>query len=163
MYRLRFSALRSATPYRRTAILALACAAVLSLASPLRAATSGEQAVLAPVHALFDGMARRDKAMILSAVLPDGNAALLRDGKVHYVRLGEFADHLPKGTEKIEERIGDPKVLIDNDIAVVWAPYEFLIDGKVHHCGTDAINLVRQGDRWLIAGVADNSRTNCKS
>jgi hypothetical protein len=152
---------RSRIAFSRSAVLVLACTAMLLLAAPLGATTSEERAVLAPVQAMFDGMARHDKAAILAAVLPDGNAALLRDGKVHQVRLGDFAEHLPTGPEKIEERIRDPQIRIDNDIAVVWAPYEYLIDGKVHHCGTDVFNLVHQDGRWLIAGVADNSRKNC--
>jgi hypothetical protein len=140
----------------------LILAATLTLATALHAAPD-EQAVLAPIHALFDGMAKGDKATILAAVLPAGGVALLRDGKVHQMTLGEFADHVKKGPQKIEERIHDPIVHIDNDIAVVWAPYDFLMDGKVHHCGTDVINLVQQEGHWLIAGVADNSRTDCKA
>ena len=32
-------------------------------------------------------------------------------------------------------------VRIDHDLAVVWAPFEFLVDGRVDHCGTDLFNL----------------------
>ncbi len=138
--------------------LALAFAAMVS---PSHAATPQEQAVLAPIQTMFDGMAKHDKATVLSAVLPDGSVALLREGKVHRMTLGEFAEKAGTGTGKIEERIHDPLVRIDDDIAMVWAPYEFLIDGKVRHCGTDVFNLVRQDGRWLIAGVADNGRDNC--
>ena len=44
---------------------------------------------------------------------------------------------------------------IDNDLAVVWAPFEFLVDGKVDHCGTDLFYLARVDGKWLIAAVAD--------
>ncbi|HEV7779369.1 MAG TPA: nuclear transport factor 2 family protein [Luteibacter sp.] len=138
--------------------LALAFAAMVS---PAHAATPKEQAVLAPIQTMFDGMAKHDKATLLSAVLADGSVALLRDGKVHRMTLGEFAEKAGTGSGKIEERIHDPLVRIDNDIAMVWAPYEFLSDGKVRHCGTDVFNLVQQEGRWLIAGVADNGRDNC--
>jgi hypothetical protein len=138
--------------------LALALAAMFS---PVHAATPQEQAVLAPIQTMFDGMAKHDKATVLSAVLPDGSVALLRDGKMHRMTLGEFAGKAGTGSGKIEERIHDPLVRIDNDIAMVWAPYEFLSDGKVRHCGTDVFNLIQQEGRWVIAGVADNGRDNC--
>jgi hypothetical protein len=47
---------------------------------------------------------------------------------------------------------------MDEDIAMVWARYEFLIHGGIHHYGTNVFNLVRRDERWLIAGVANNSR-----
>lgn len=44
---------------------------------------------------------------------------------------------------------------------MIWVPYDFFLNDKLHHCGTDIVTLVRQDGRWLITGIADNSRTNC--
>ncbi len=44
---------------------------------------------------------------------------------------------------------------------MVWAPFEFLVDGKVDHCGTDLFNLVRSDGKWPIASVADTGRRDC--
>jgi len=131
--------------------------------SPVRADTSEEKAVLAPIQALFDGMARYDRDAMLAPVQPEGSVALLRDGKVVRMTLGDFANHIKPGKDKIQERIHDPLIRIDGDIAMVWAPYEFLINGQVKHCGTDVVNLVRIEGRWLIAGIADNSRSSCSA
>ncbi len=132
------------------------------LACSLHAATPEEQAVLAPVKAMFDGMAKRDAAAIKEPLLPGGTMVLMRDGKPVQMTLEAFADRVGKpGTTQIEERIHDPLVRIDNDLAVVWAPFEFLIDGKVDHCGTDLFNLVRKDGKWLIASVADTGRKDC--
>lgn len=131
--------------------------------SPVRAATSEEQAVLVPIQALFDGMAKYDRDAMLVPVQPEGSVALLRDGKVVRMTLGDFANHIKPGKDKIQERIHDPLIRIDGDIAMVWAPYEFLINGQVKHCGTDVVNLVRIAGRWLIAGIADNSRSSCSA
>jgi hypothetical protein len=141
----------------------LARAAVTgSLACSLHAATPEEQAVLAPVKAMFDGMAKRDAAAIKEPLLPGGTMVLMRDGKPVQMTLEAFADRVGRpGTAQIEERIHDPLVRIDNDLAVVWAPFEFLIDGKVDHCGTDLFNLVRKDGKWLIASVADTGRKDC--
>jgi Putative lumazine-binding len=131
-------------------------------ASALYAATPEEQAVLAPVKAMFDGMAKRDAAAIKKPLLPGGTMVLMRDGKPTQMTFEAFAERVGKpGTTQIEERIHDPLVRIDNDLAVVWAPFEFLVDGRVDHCGTDLFNLVRSDGKWLIASVADTGRKDC--
>ena len=128
----------------------------------LHASTPEEQAVLAPVTAMFDGMAKRNAAAIMEPLLPGGTMVLMRDGKPTQMTFEAFADRVGKpGTTKIEERIHDPLIRIDNDLAVVWAPFEFLVDGKVDHCGTDLFNLVRKDGKWLIASVADTGRKDC--
>jgi hypothetical protein len=132
------------------------------LTGSLHASTPEEQAVLAPVSAMFDGMAKRNAAAIKEPLLPGGTMVLMRDGKPTQMTLEAFADRVGKpGTTQIEERIHDPLVRIDNDLAVVWAPFEFLVDGKVDHCGTDLFNLVRKDGEWLIASVADTGRKDC--
>jgi hypothetical protein len=134
----------------------------LALHAATPADTADEQAVLAPVHAMFDGMAKRDAAAIRKPTLPNGVMVLMRDGKPTQMTFEDFATRVGKpGTKQIEERIHDPLVRVDNDLAVVWAPFDFLVDGKVEHCGTDLFNLVRQNGQWLIASVADTSRNDC--
>jgi len=146
-----------------TALRIVAEAAFLGILSiSLYAATPEEQAVLAPIQAMFDGMTKRDAAAIKEPTLPGGTMVLMRDGKPVQMTLDAFADRVGKpGTTHIEERIHDPLVRIDNDLAVVWAPFDFLVDGKVDHCGTDLFNLVRQNGKWLIASVADTGRKDC--
>jgi len=126
------------------------------------APTKEEQAVLAPITAMFDGMANRDAVAIRKPLLPGGGMVLMRDGKPTQMTFDAFADAVGKpGKAQIEERIHDPLVRIDNDLAVVWAPFEFLVDGKLDHCGTDLFNLVRADGKWLIASVADTGRKDC--
>ena len=132
------------------------------LISSLHAATPEQEAVLAPVMALFDGMAKRNAEAIRKPLLTGGTMVLMRDGKPNQMTFETFADLVAKpGTTHIEERIHHPLVRIDHDLAVVWAPFEFLVDGKVDHCGTDLFNLVRTDGKWLIASVADTGRKDC--
>jgi hypothetical protein len=136
----------------------------LHAAAPLSTEPSAKdaQAVLAPITAMFDGMAKRDAAAIKKPLLPGGGMVLMRDGKPTQMTFDAFADAVGKpGKAQIEERIHDPLVRIDNDLAVVWAPFDFLVDGKVDHCGTDLFNLVRADGKWLIASVADTGRKDC--
>ena len=135
-----------------------------SLATHAFAESAEEQAVLAPIHAMFDGMSKRDAAAIKAPTLPGGTMVLMRDGKAAQMTFEAFAERVGKpGKTQIEERIHDPLVRIDNDLAVVWAPFDFLVDGKVDHCGTDLFNLVRVDGKWLIASVADTGTKTCSA
>ena len=155
------SLMTSSSPIRFVVLLALATT-MGSLISSLHAATPEEQAVLAPITALFDGMAKRDAAAMKKPLLPGGTMVLMRDGKPVQITFEAFTERVGKPAPgQIEERIHDPLVRIDNDLAVVWAPFEFLVDGKVDHCGTDLFNLVRTDGKWLIASIADTGRNNC--
>lgn len=144
--------------------LLILAAFVLLCPSLQAAASSDEQAVLAPIQAMFDGMTKRDAAAIQAPTLPGGVMVLMRDGKPTQMTFADFAARVGKpGPKKIEERIHDPLIRIDNDLAVVWAPFDFLVDGKVDHCGTDLFNLVRKDGTWLIASIADTGRDTCGS
>ena len=140
----------------------LAAILAITLATPVLALSGEEQAVLAPIRAMFDGMSRRDASVIKAPTLPGGTMVLMRDGKPVQMTFEAFAERVGKpGKAQIEERIHDPLIRIDNDLAVVWAPFDFLVDGKIDHCGTDLFNLVRVDGRWLIASVADTGTNSC--
>ena len=147
----------------RTLHILAAALIIGALLTPLAsAATPEEDAVLAPVQAMFNGMAQRNAEAIKAAALPGATLLLMRDGKPAKLTIEDFAARVSKpGKGTIEERIHDPLVRIDNDLAVVWAPFDFLADGKVDHCGTDLFNLVRVDGKWLIANIADTGRNTC--
>ena len=139
-------------------------AAALSLVLTLRAAGQPvpDSSILAPIDAMFHGMTARDPAAIKSAALPGTILVLMRDGKPEQMTIDAFADHFSKPSKAhLEERIHDPVVRTDHDLAMVWAPFEFLVDGKPDHCGTDLFNLVQTGGKWLIAGIADTGTKAC--
>src|SRR5262249_57154633 len=121
-----------------------------------------QQAVLAPITQMFDGMEKRDAAAIKKPVMGGGTMVLMRDGKPVQMTFEDFATRVGKpGPAHIQERIHDPLVRIDHDLAVVWAPFEFLVDGKVDHCGTDLFVLGHKDGQWVIASVADTGRKDC--
>lgn len=145
----------------RLALVAGAACATLGV-SLAHAATPEEQAVLAPFQALLDGIGKRDHEMMRAALLPGGMITLKRGDKITQLHFDAFIDHIPtSGDKQFAERIRDPLVRIDDDIAIIWAPYEFLIDGKPDHCGTDIAHLVKRDGKWLVAGIADNQHASC--
>ena len=68
---------------------------------------------------------------------------------------------IPKNL-KIEERILDYKIQIDNSMAQVWTPYEFYIDGKLSHIGTNSFTLLLENNPeasgWKIVHIIDTRR-----
>lgn len=154
--------------HRFTVVVCLVLVALATVALPLAvtaaagAASAQEKAALGSFQAMLDGLGKRDKAVMLAQFLPRGTATLMREGKPVQLSLEELADKISKsGTEPIEERIHDALVRVDGNVAIVWAPFELLVNGKVEHCGRDVANLVQVDGRWLIAAIVDNSRDEC--
>lgn len=56
-------------------------------------------------------------------------------------------------TGNFQERYWHPIVHVRGSLAVVWAPYEFLRDGKTTHCGIDAFEMVKQDGQWRIGNM----------
>lgn len=62
-----------------------------------------------------------------------------------------------------DERVKFERVLIDANLASVWARYEFYLGSKFSHCGYDSFQLVKLTDGWKIAHVIDTRRKEkCK-
>jgi hypothetical protein len=149
--------------FKRLLLLAVGTIVVGFLSSSVCAAKRDDQAVLAPINAMFDGMAKRDAAAIKMPSLPGGTLVLMLNGKPDQITFEAFAERVGKGKIRIEERIHHPLVRIDNDLAMVWAPFEFLVDGKIDHCGTDSFNLVGIDGKWQIASLAATIRKDCRA
>ncbi len=133
-------------------------------ANPLPYTDADTANILTPVNALLAAVAARDGAAILAQVRPEGSAtaAIERaDGTRAIRRQGwaEFAAAVRPGPERYAERLLDPAVEVDGDMAMVWSPYVFTVDGRVDHCGADHFDLVREGGRWRILNLTWSQRT----
>ena len=123
-----------------------------------------ESAPIAVIDALFRGIAARDAAAIGATMRADASATVATekaDGTrtvSHMSRDALLANFKP-GADRFEERLYDPAVEIDGDIAMVWGRYDFLIDGKIVHCGYDHFGLVRENGSWRIQDITWSSRT----
>jgi len=130
-------------------------------------AQADRAAVLATVQKVFDGMRTRDTALLKSAF--DTSARLVgvtRRGTPALTLLtpSRFAAAVAgaKAGDVWNERMIDPEVKIDGNIAQVWTYYTFHLNDKFSHCGYDAFMLVRVGDAWRITQLADTERPdNC--
>lgn len=125
-------------------------------------ASKDDAAVLIPIQAMFDGMAHRDAAAIKAPWLPGGVLVLVNDGVLSQLTVEFWANRVAtSGTTHIEERIHDPEIHIDHDLAVVWAPQKFYIDGKLDHCGRDLFSLNQKNGKWQIVALAATTRKDC--
>ena len=123
-----------------------------------QSATAVDRAgVLDAIEVFFSSMTAKDVEMAKSVLEPQGrffSARTARDGtrSVRTFTNQEYLDGLAGGTAIQRERIWDPQVLVHGDIASVWAPYDFHVDGAFSHCGVDSFDLIRTADGWKITG-----------
>lgn len=152
---------------------ALALAAQMSpLTTPVQPLPKGtglpppgteEAQVMAPVTALLDGIAARDAVAIGGTLRPDASATIATEqaggSTITRRTRAELLARFAPGPERFQERLFDPAIEVDGDIAYVWGRYTFAIDGKLHHCGYDHFDLVRENGRWKIQNLTWSSRT----
>jgi hypothetical protein len=119
---------------------------------------NSEQAVLATLRALFDAISDRDETVIREILLPAGISAHIRDGQVSHLRFEDLPGRWTAGTMHAEERLREPLIHVDENIAVVWVGYDVFVDGEAHHWGTNIISFCKLDGRWRISGIADNGR-----
>ena len=136
-------------------------------AGPIPAPTADEQSIMQPVNAVFAGIAARDPVALNAQLVPGGSATIVieQPNGSRTIQRSTWAETVARfqpGPEKFEERLSNPAIESDGSVAVVWGDYLFLIDGKVHHCGTDHFDLIRDNSAWKIANVTFSERaTGC--
>lgn len=95
------------------------------------------------------------KGMLLQSIQerPEG-------GILSYESLKEFYTSIasvPK-TLKLEERLLDYKIMIDGSMAHAWTPYEFYVNGKMSHSGTNSFTLLKEKGQWKIVHIIDTRK-----
>jgi putative lumazine-binding protein len=129
-----------------------------------RAQDADRAAVLATVQKVFQAMRTRDTALLTQAFDSSARLAGVSARGTPTVRLmlpsafGAAVASAPAG-DVWNERIWDPEVRVDGDVAQVWAYYTFHLGTKFLHCGVDAFMLLKVGSEWKITQLADSRRT----
>jgi hypothetical protein len=118
----------------------------------------GPQAV---VQQLFDAIAAQKVDTVRSLFTP--NAVLLSvkdDGTPASMPYQDFANLLASSKNIWLERIWNPTVLVHGPIAVVWAEYDFHLNGALSHCGVDSVSLLKTSSGWKISSISDTRETS---
>ena len=133
------------------------------LALSLQAMSADKSAVLLPIDAAFVAFETGNAPALLRHVYPEGRVTavgMLPSGTAG-LRLWnwtEFAARMKPGAG-FKERITNPAIEVDGNIALVWAPFTIERDGKIVSCGYDHFDMVRQNGNWKIMNLTFSTRT----
>lgn len=127
------------------------------------------EAVKQTITSFFDGMRRGDSTLVRRTLAPGavfhglggnpGQPAALQTESITGFLKAVGTPH----PEVWDERVQFERVLIDANLASVWAPYEFYLGSKFSHCGYNSFQLVKLADGWRIAHIIDTRRKEkCK-
>lgn len=127
-------------------------------------AQTTEEDVKRTITRLFDAMRNSDSVEILSIFTPDammqsvmsdkeGNTSLRKN------QVQQFASAIGKMTKgAADEQIEFETIKLDGELAFVWTPYRFILNGKYSHGGVDAFCLVKLKGEWKIQYLIDTRR-----
>lgn len=140
----------------------------LALQPALAQENNQQEEVLKVVHSLFDAMASADSAAADKLFIDGGHGFRVQttDDQSTDVSLSNHSDFINSiggWQQKIVERIWDPKIMIDDNIAMAWTPYDLHVNGEFSHCGINLFSLIRTQNGWKIADITYNvRRESCK-
>lgn len=119
-----------------------------------------EHEAIATVQRLFDAMATHNAEAARALFTPGAELTMVRaNGEFSNSTSEQFVAHVGAAKESWLERMWNPKVLIRRRLAVVWADYDFHLNGKFSHCGVDSVTLVKRSGEWKISGIAYTMET----
>lgn len=113
--------------------------------------------ILETVNKFLKVLETGDTTLAKEILVNEGsNFSITEEGESYKVRFTDYKtliDNLPKTKGKYREVISDPKILLHKNIAVLWAKYDFFINGKFRHCGVDSFSLIKSEGKWKIASI----------
>jgi hypothetical protein len=126
--------------------------------SPASKQADDEKAVLAATDRFMIAISTGDTEALGKIFTPEAvtfRALKKKDGPPEVVARPQsyWSDPGRNEGRKLHERFWSPTVLLRDSIAVVWAPYEFKINGETSHCGIDVFNFVKLEGEWRVANA----------
>lgn len=129
-------------------------------------ALPGQGEIAQVITDVFDSMRRADTTGLRDNFHPDADlysVVTLPTGETKVMK-GDlnrwFVGIAGAAAGAWDERVPYTEVRVDGRLASAWVPYVFYFDGKVHHCGTNAFQLVKDSEteRWQILHISDTRR-----
>lgn len=129
-----------------------------TLASGAALAQTEEAAVLKTVDAFFAAMTDRDgealRKLTIQGSLNIWTANPPEARELNLINYTQLINRFSGAGPRMVERYWDPTVLIEGNIALFWAPYDFHVDGNFSHCGIDSFQLVKREGSWLLSNLS---------
>ena len=90
-------------------------------------------------------------------VLSDARVTAVRESGWRSIAGEDFAAGIGDPEQGYVERMWDPRVQVLQNVATVWAPYDFYLKGEFSHCGVDAFQLVLVDGAWKVQSLLYNT------
>jgi len=123
-------------------------------------AQSEEEIIINITQQFFDAMNKRDTTVARNILLPDGQIFSIREDStgvnIKKRSHADFINNLTMSDKELLETMSNPKVMIHDRVAILWAKYKFYLDGEYSHGGVDAFSFLKTAQGWKISGVIYN-------
>ena len=131
--------------------------------------TSVEKEIQKTIVTFFEGLHNGDSTLIKKTMHHDiklqttftnreGKKVLKTETKAQLLK----AIARKKPTDVYLEKLGSYTIKVDGNLASVWTPYEFYVNGNFSHCGANSFQLFNNNGNWEIIYLADmRRRQNC--
>lgn len=116
-----------------------------------------EKKVLQVAQQFFDALEKQDAAAFQRIFLTDAhNYYVVEENDSLRVGSQRSLSYKFKPGQIIKERMRPAavRVLLDDAVATVWAPYDLWINDRFSHCGVDVFTLIKTAHGWKIASLA---------
>lgn len=135
--------------------------ALLIVSAPAQAQSTDHDAAYQVVQKLFDAMRARDTSAMRSAFVPNASMQTLSATDVKFDAVDGWITGVARARTGLvlDERLANPVVHVDSNLANIWVDYWFFAGDRFSHCGVDAFLLAKHDGRWRIYSVVDTRRT----
>ncbi|WP_422090073.1 nuclear transport factor 2 family protein [Tenacibaculum ovolyticum] len=143
---------------------------IFVLTTVVNAQTNNEQiAVKKTIETFFDGLHKGDSTIVSSTLhttIKIQTTLTNKDGKKKLITDSKKKLLIGIANKKVEntylEKLLSWDIKINGNLASVWTPYQFYLNGKLSHCGANSFQLFNNNGKWEIIYIVDmRRRENC--
>lgn len=150
--------MNKAIPLVLSLLLLAACSVTSTRSGPAGHQPEQEAAILSVLDAYMHEISANDLAAKEARQTPEGMTYRHRvraDGSWEVLHRSNMEWVAPDmaSAQRYRERYWSPTVLIRGPMALVWAPYEFRIDGQTSHCGIDVFSFSKIDGVWKVSNA----------
>lgn len=132
-----------------------------SLLMPIQASSQESverAAVLSTVDQFFAAMTERNGGKLRALTVPGSLSIWVANPpeskELNFINYAQMISRFSGEGPELIERYWNPTVMIEGNIALFWAPYDFHVDGNFSHCGIDSFQLVKRDGNWLLSNLS---------
>jgi hypothetical protein len=128
--------------------------------TPLNSDAAQAAVVTGLAHEFMEALSTQDTATLTRLLAPQAMLYSVREGEtgpVLGVRTREsFLEGIGGDARGLLERIWDPWVEVSGRVGIVWAPYDFHLNGEFSHCGIDVLTFLKLQEGWKVTSITYN-------